>query len=334
MIRNILHTGQTRCYNSSGLEVPCSGTCQDAEFSTGIPWPEPRFEILDEQLVEDRLTGLVWTRRANFLDFPLTWPQALEEIRQMNAQGMSGITDWRLPNRRELRSLISHGARKPALPHGHPFEDVFLGWYWTSTTAAIFPAYAWYIHLEGGRMFYGKKDQRCLTWPVSGTSRRIPRTGQTACHDRSGNQIPCSGTGQDGELRLGQPWPEPRFTVHDRQVHDHLTGLIWYNPGDLELSASDWEQALKKAAGLDSTNPGWRLPSINELESLVDCSAHSPALPREHPFTGLEDAYWSSTTSFFEPDWAYALYLNKGAAGVGYKTGTRFHIWPVRNSSQ
>ena len=32
----------------------------------------------------------------------------------------------------------------------------------------------------------------------------------------------------------------------------------------------------------------WRLPNINELESLVDCSAHSPALPHGHPFRDVQ----------------------------------------------
>jgi len=73
----------------------------------------------------------------------------------------------------------------------------------------------------------------------------------------------------------------------------------------------------------------WRLPNINELESLVDCSAHSPALPHGHPFTEVREGYWSSTTSMFEPDWAWALYLTKGAVGVGQKKGAHFSVWGV-----
>jgi hypothetical protein len=47
-------------------------------------------------------------------------------------------------------------------------------------------------------------------------------------------------------------------------------------------------------------NLQWRLPSINELETLVDCSRHNPALPDGNPFTHVRDGYWSSTTSIFE----------------------------------
>ena len=75
----------------------------------------------------------------------------------------------------------------------------------------------------------------------------------------------------------------------------------------------------------------WRLPNINELESLVDCGTHSLALPDGHPFNEVGDVYWSSTTSLYEPDWAWALYLDKGAVGVGQKTYARFRVWAVRS---
>ena len=56
----------------------------------------------------------------------------------------------------------------------------------------------------------------------------LPRTGQTTCWDNSGNQIPCAGTGQDGEIKAGEPWPEPRFTDNgDETMTDNLTGLMW-----------------------------------------------------------------------------------------------------------
>jgi hypothetical protein len=31
----------------------------------------------------------------------------------------------------------------------------------------------------------------------------------------------------------------------------------------------------------------------------------------------------------FEPDWAWALYLTKGAVGVGQKKGAHFSVWAV-----
>jgi hypothetical protein len=37
---------------------------------------------------------------------------------------------------------------------------------------------------------------------------RVPQTGQTQCWDASGNLIPCTKTGQDGDIQAGVPLPE------------------------------------------------------------------------------------------------------------------------------
>ncbi|OGW48426.1 MAG: hypothetical protein A2078_15660 [Nitrospirae bacterium GWC2_57_9] len=321
-----LQTGQITCHDAGGREVACAGTGQDGEFRRGIPWPEPRFEVRGETIL-DRLTGLVWLGDANFAEFPLSWQEALDVVGAMNRERAFGSGDWRVPNRRELRSLMSLQTSRPALPAGHPFKNVFSGWYWTSTSAALNPAYAWYVHTEGARMFYGSKAQYFLVWPVRGEgSRVLPRTGQQHCFDTAGARISCSGSGQDGELRLGAKWPLPRFEPGDDAVLDRLTGLRWQVHADLTGRPVTWTEALACAARLGQ---GWRLPNINELESLVDSSKYAPALPEGHPFENIQEGYWSSTTSMFEPDWAWALYLAKGAIGVGQKGGPHFFVWPV-----
>lgn len=328
-----LGTGQQRCYDTSGTEIPCRGTGQDGESVRGQPWPEPRFAAAGE-VVADRLTGLVWARTANAAGYPLTWAEAFAFIADMNRARAYGCEDWRLPNRRELRSLVSHQTRKPALPEGHPFHETFLGWYWSSTTAAISPAHAWYVHLEGARMFYGGKDQSFLVWPVRGAGNGLLAvTGQRQCYDPQGRVVACPASGQDAELRCGRPWPVPRFLPQGEVVIDRLTGLGWRREADLTGAAVTWAEALAAVRALNGSavSAPWRLPNINELESLVDASRHTPALPADAAFTGLRNGYWSSTTSAYEPDWAWALYLDKGAVGVGQKTGAHFHVWAVED---
>jgi len=327
-----LQTGQRTCHNAAGREIDCRGSGQDAESRRGVPWPMPRFEQ-NAEVVLDRLTGLGWAQNANLAEFPLRWQEALGYISGMNKEKAFGYCDWRLPNRRELRSLMSHETKKPALPEDHPFVNTFLGWYWTSTTSMIDPAYAWYIHLEGARMFYGNKEQFSLLWPVRGEGYGIlPATGQTDCYNSGGQRIDCEGSGQDGEFRFGREWPKPRFEVIDDLVIDHLTTLCWSKCADLAGGPVTWADALAAVAGLNqkAKEQGiWRLPNINELESLVDCGMHSPALQFAHPFDCVRESYWSSTTSMFEPDWAWALYLTKGALGVGHKSGPHFSVWAV-----
>lgn len=331
-IRAYLRSGQTTCHDTAGNEIPCTGSGQDAEFGKGVAWPNPRFEENGE-VVLDRLTGLTWTRNANLAEYPFKWQESLDYISDMNKEKTFGYSDWRLPNRRELRSLMSHQTSKPALPEGHPFKNVFSGWYWTSTTAAINTTYAWYIHMEGARMFYGNKLQFFLFWPVRGAGYNIlPATGQIECYDSSGRIIHCEGSGQDGEFRFGLKWPCPRFEFRGDIILDHLTKLCWLKSATLTDRPVSWVDAFAEIERLNlstAENSLWRLPNINELESLVDCSSHAPALPAGHPFECIQEFYWSSTTSLFEPDWAWALYLAKGAVGVGQKRGPHFFVWPV-----
>ena len=332
-MKHVLHTGQTRCYDGAGREIVCRGCGHDGESRRGVPWPLDRFAAQGEVAV-DHLTGLTWTRNANIGGFPCTWTEAFEQIAELNQQQYGGHADWRLPNRNELRSLVSYQAKNPALPSGHPFTNLFLGWYWSSTTAAIHPAYAWSVHLEGGRMFYGRKDQASLFWPVRGIGNtHLPATGQQQCFDVQGEKIDCPGTGQDGDFQCGTPWPYPRFSRQSDIIHDRLTDLHWARHADATGKPVHWEEALAAVAAwsheMASPELVWRLPTMNELASLVDCGTHSPALPEGHPFTGLQPGYWASTTSFFATEWAWVLYLDKGACGVGYKAEPTFYAWPV-----
>jgi len=112
-----------------------------------------------------------------------------------------------------------------------------------------------------------------------------------------------------------------------------LTNLNWLKRATISPAPVDWQTALDKVAELNYKKIGgkssWRLPNINELESLTDCSQSDPALPAAHLFVELQDTYWSSTTSYFETDWAWVYYLVKGALGVGFKSQPDSFVWPV-----
>ena len=68
----ILQTGQSTCHDTSGRMIDCGGSGQDADFRSGVSWPEPRFEVLDDAVL-DRLTGLIWTMNATIAELPLTF---------------------------------------------------------------------------------------------------------------------------------------------------------------------------------------------------------------------------------------------------------------------
>ncbi|WP_373498504.1 DUF1566 domain-containing protein [Desulfococcus sp.] len=305
---HLLETDQIRCYAEDGEEIPCSGTGQDAAFEKSSRLLQgQRFEVLD-RVVRDGFTGAVWTRDANPAEYPLTWQEALDFAMEMRKQSAHGYSDWQLPSRRLLFSLLSHQNVNPSLACGHPFENVFTGYYWTGDTCRRLPDQAWYGHMGGGRIHRGMKYGSYMVWPVS--SPHKPET------------LPA---GLDND----------RFTVDGDYVYDARTRLTWHRNADFAGRRLTWQEALSRVQAFNSENNAdgqrWRLPNIRELESLVDLGEHTPALPAGHPFLNVREAYWSSTTSVYEPRYAWTLYSRDGFIGVGFKPRNDFYAWPMKS---
>jgi len=138
----------------------------DGDLRKGVAWPFPRFVDHLDGTVTDKLTGLMWTKTAG-LPINLKWEEALEYVKTTLNTG--GYTDWRIPNRKELLSLIDHSKRSPALPENHPFWNVISYWYWSSTTNTSSPVNAWLVDMGGGfaTAMWGK-NVTWSVWPVRG----------------------------------------------------------------------------------------------------------------------------------------------------------------------
>jgi hypothetical protein len=302
----LLSTDQESCFDARGNRIPCAGSGQDGVAGPAGLETVPRFLVRGDA-VHDRWTDLHWCRNANPFEFPYAWTEAFDLVEEMNRTGFNGREDWRVPSRQALFSLVSHQHINPALPSGHPFSDVFPGYYWTDNTCARLPNQAWYVHLGGARVYRGMKSGAYLVWPVAGPRRKSPP-------------------------------PEDRFRPDSRLVADRLTGLWWTCANPAGARCMTWEAALDLPVALNAETFGgradWRLPNIRELESLVDLACHSPALPAGHPFEVRHDGYWSSTTSVYEPRYAWVLYLQDGAVGVGFKPKATFSAWCVSSGRE
>lgn len=121
-------------------------------------------------------------------------------------------------------------------------------------------------------------------------------------------------------------------------VLDRETGLVWEKTPNASLV--NWYEAhnlcIRTATG---GRKGWRLPSIQELASLVDPAASNPALPAGHPFIGVvtdRPGYWSATTAVIESTNVYTaawgIDFSSGIAGAPSTIG-HFYAWCVRGGA-
>ena len=134
-----------------------------------------------------------------------------------------------------------------------------------------------------------------------------------------------------------QPWntiiPFNRFQVLNQfgnaAIFDQETGLVWEQSP--ETNTQNWLNAQArcntKAVG---NRQGWRLPTLQELASLVDPSGRfGPTLPA-NPFANVRSSiYWSATTAASNPAIAWFVNFDNGQVANGLKTDAHF-VWCVR----
>ena len=82
------------------------------------------------------------------------------------SNGGSNHTDWRLPNVKELHSLIDFSKSYPAIPDSGLFQDLQSNWYWSSTTVAHSNHFAWVVNLVEGDASHSDKLTGWYVWPV------------------------------------------------------------------------------------------------------------------------------------------------------------------------
>ncbi len=187
-------TGQTNCYDVlSNAQETCAAehNGQDAYEDKGVSWPNLRF--IDDGgatgVVTDTLTGLIWLKNANCPNGGKSWSDALTFANPLfdgwtgdGSGGDCGLSDnsaagqWRLPNVREMQSLVHYGVYNPAVPNtagtgkwtGNPFTGVQSNFYWSSTTCAPNAPRAWRVPLFDGYVYSGNKASTYYVWPVRG----------------------------------------------------------------------------------------------------------------------------------------------------------------------
>ncbi|MGB3130085.1 MAG: DUF1566 domain-containing protein [Saprospiraceae bacterium] len=105
---------------------------------------QKRFEVIDDDVVVDSLTGLMWQRKIS--NNPMTWENALAFSEQLS---LGNYNDWRLPNIKELHSIHMVKEFMPCLDRiAFPLADIRK--LWSSTTQNNQATRAWYFDSNFG----------------------------------------------------------------------------------------------------------------------------------------------------------------------------------------
>jgi hypothetical protein len=93
-------------------------------------------------------------------------------------------------------------------------------------------------------------------------------------------------------------------------VLDTGTGLTWQR--DVDATLYTWADAGTYCAALSLEGGGWRVPSMKELQTLLDARTMSPAIdPTFFPGTPVE-SFWSSSSWVDDPGFAWNVNFSLG----------------------
>jgi hypothetical protein len=90
-------------------------------------------------------------------------------VARVNSQSLCGATNWRLPNKNELSSIVDFVTLNPAIDRDY-FPIGNGSWYWSSSPVAYHNDFAWFVNFGSGYDYYDRKS--------GGSYVRLVRGGQ------------------------------------------------------------------------------------------------------------------------------------------------------------
>ena len=243
-------------------------------------------------------------------------PNTSNFITALNDANFGGYSDWRMPSRQELISIVDYSIPEPQtvvdttfFPNTHNSDEDYPqdsdSDYWSSTTYANAAYAAWTIDVRAGCPGADNKADAHYV--------RAVRGGRTPV--------------------------VPRFTNNgDGTVTDNNTGLIWEQKTDDDGSRDKdltytWEQALDYCENLRlGGHTDWRLPNYKELESLIDLEEYGYAIDNVF-FPNTEGYYFSSTSLAQHKDGVWGINFYMGIHNWPSKTKSFLHVRAVRGGN-
>ena len=310
-------SGQTKCSDNEKV-IPCPNPGedfygQDANYSIN-----PRsYTKLDAQgnglsdsaaewaMVRDNVTGLIWEVKQakdgvedysnpHDADNTYTWYDSNPEtnggnagapgdgtdtedfINALNSEKFGGYSDWQLPTIKELASIVNLGQYNPAIDTKY-FSNTNTSGYWASSYPANASGSAWFVGFYYGNAYDATNSG---DWYV-----RAVRGGQIETFD----SLLINGDGTVTDIR---------------------TDLTWQQ--QVPSSTKEWKEALSYCESLSLAGySDWRLPTREELRSIVDYEKFNPATDTKY-FPSTSSRYWCSSPVAYDPEGAWSMDFDYG----------------------
>ena len=333
----IVDTGQSRCYDNRGeIAPPKAGQPfygQDAQFQGHPPSYTPSADGLT---VRDNVTGLTWQRSPDTdgdgtltRRDKLTLAQAQALPAKLNAAKFGGFTDWRLPTIKEQYSLFDARGTDPSGP-----MDL--------DTSRLTP----YLDTKFFKFAYGdtRTGERVIDSQYASSTKYVGKSvrgfgklfGVNFADGRiKGYDLFMPGGDVEKTFFVLCVRGNPAYGTNDFHdngdgtIADRATGLTWAKADSGK--GMNWQDALawvqKKNAEKFLGHDDWRMPSVKELQSLVDYTrspdtTHSPAIAPVFHCTAITNEaheadypfYWSGTTHGGFMGGGAAMYVAFGRA--------------------
>ncbi len=303
------------------------GTCEDLSCNA----PGPNFSIplednltafyeisTDIGLVEDLKTGLEWRRcpqgfsgnnckQSTGTAMTMSWKEALTACDELE---WAGKDDWRLPSVYELRSIwrnFNIDANCDPNIDETAFPNTPEAAFWSASGFPPGIDHAYYISFIHGNALGALKDTAFYVRCTRGTPKLVA--------DRF-------------ELIASGPI-----------VKDRATGLIWQGcaQGQTDKTCEGTPVGANWSAAMDYCNnlvwagmEDWRLPSLKELQSIVDGQRYNPAIdPTNFPNTPAEK-FWSASEYRCYTDYALPVQFYDGSTNNENAKTNTYHVRCVK----
>jgi hypothetical protein len=264
---------------AGGADTICGFTMPNP-VSAGLPHPAS-YDTGVAGIVTDRVSGLVWQRTPSSATYTREAAAAY-----CASQTVDNHSDWRVPSLIELVSLVDFTVSHPSID-GVTFPGTQAGSYWSSTVCASSSSDNWRVSFDDGST-------------STSTVGIAPDPALVRCV-RSDAAPParCYSAGA-------------RYQAAGGLVADSATGLTWQQ--EVAMPHATWPSATSYCQSLGG---GFRLPSVKELQTLLDLTVSSPGPTIDSTAfpSAPADFTWTSSLDVAVPTAVWEVYFGFGSIG-------------------